>query len=171
MKKLFYIFTTLLIFSCKKERPFNDNQINEIPEATYSKTISDTLENNKLITKYYFIGIGFTEPVSWSTTYMNGEEVKKIVRENHFYTTDIQSHDGEVNEDLKYRWLDEAERNMRNSHNSSVSTMLNEPPKTIFRELYKYDSYKDASVALQKIARGNYTENENLNTGEIKYEF
>ncbi|MFH6947316.1 hypothetical protein ACHRV6_02390 [Flavobacterium sp. FlaQc-51] len=169
MRKSLYIFTVFLIFSCKKERP-SDYQINEIPVTTNTETISDTA-NDKLITKYYFIGIGFTEPVSWSTTYVNGEEVKKIVRENHFYTTDIISHDGKVSEDLKYKWLDEAERNMRNSHNSSVSEMLNEPPKTIFRELYGYDSYKEASVALQKIARGDYSENENLNTGEIKYEF
>ena len=136
----------------------------EIPLAV---TKDETTEK----TNYYFIGIGFTEPVSWSTTYVDGQEVKKIAHENHFYTTDIQSYDGEVSEDLKYKWLDEAERNMRNSHNSSVSLMLNEPPKTIFRELYKYNSYKEASVALQKIARGDYTEKENMNTGEIKYEF
>lgn len=159
------------IFSCKKEGSSNDYQSNEMPETAYSDTISRTFTNDKLITKYYFIGIGFTEPVSWSSTYVNGEMVKKVVRENHFYTTDIQKYDGEVSEDLKYRWLDEAEKNMRNSHNRSVSEMLNEPPKTIFRELYKYDSYKEASIALQKIARGEYSENENLNTGEIKFEF
>lgn len=170
MKKTLHIFILLLIFSCKKESSSTNYQINETPKITYSDTISDTVRN-KLITKYYFIGIGFTEPVSWSTAYVNGEEIKKIVRENHFYTTNIKSHDGEVSEELKYEWLDEAERNMRNSHISSVSTMLNEPPKTIFRELYKYNSYKDASLALQKIARGDYSENENLNTGEIKYEF
>lgn len=169
MRISLYIFTLLLIFSCKKERP-SDYQINEIPVTTNTETISDTA-NKGLVTKYYFIGIGFTEPVSWTTTYVNGEEIKEIVRENHFYTTSINSHDGKVSEDLKYQWLDDAERNMRNSHHSSVSKMLNEPPKTIFRELYEYDSYKEASEVLQKIARGDYSERENLNTGEIKYEF
>ena len=171
MRNLFTILLILSLCSCKNESSQNVNENTELPEPAYSESNATETDSKKADTKFYFIGIGFTEPVSWTSKYVNGEEVKNIVHENAFYTTDIKAYDGEVSEDLKYQWLDEAERNMRNSHNSSVSKMLNEPVRTIFRELYRYDSYKDASLALQKIARGDYTENENLNTGEIKYEF
>lgn len=117
--------------------------------------------------KYFFVGILMNEPVNYKTVYAQGTEQSEVEWQNNFYTTDINSTSENITEDIKYMWFDEAERGMRKKN--TISLIHKIPIKIISRELFTFDSYKDASIALQKISNGEYTENTNVNTLKVTH--
>lgn len=128
----------LLCFSlccCQRESTNNNASLNSFNTETVKK-------------EYYGFAVFNTdEPI-----YEDGI----IRRVNKRYTTEIQTFKDSLNDDDKFRELDLAEKNLREAElNDTESEFSFNPEKAqvniIYRDIFIFDKYKDASLQRQKI--------------------
>jgi hypothetical protein len=163
MKNLLIVLILILV-GCK-ETSVADTLEDTTVEEEVTTIITDSVSNVEsapvISTKYSFMVIITEEPIGVED--LPWDNAKYIQRENKRYTTEVIPIDEEVTEDYKYRELDLAESNLReveldeivNQYRSVANTYglsrLNAEVKIVSREMYIFDTYKEASIKRQEI--------------------
>jgi|GEM_PF-3606564 len=157
MKKiLFLLLFVSFLFSCQNQKPADSEVVTPYVEET------PAIEPAKSIpkTKYVFTVFVTHEPLELVTSsYDYSKYIEKGYRQ---YVLDIEELTDSITEDFKYRFLDVVEKDLREnklkavaSYYTSVATAYNISPSYAevqikSRDIFIFDSYKDASIARQE---------------------
>lgn len=154
------LFTTILACQGKLEKIENTNQsTNRIDTIDYS-TINDSTQIDTQQQPYVQQPTYEEKPIEYESqtvtySFVQFDAVSTIGGSSNEYvlTTDIFETSSNMNEDEKYKILDEAEKKLRFSKESFYK-------KIIGREIKTFNSYSAASKARESILSINSSENE-----------
>ncbi|RDI10248.1 hypothetical protein [Flavobacterium sp. AG291] len=153
MRTIYFLFLVLLVSACQ-----NNNSSNQIEPQNYSIPKAVPVETSEpvIVPKYYFMVFTAEQPYELYTSYNNE---KHILKRTVQHITDIEEVNIEIDEDFKYRALDNAEKNIRETALRGATNKFRmlatayeiseteAESKIISRDLYVFDSYADASKA------------------------
>ena len=139
MKKLFLILP-LLLLSCERRVPMYDTS-NAVDSVAVLPVDTVSMPMNT----YGFAVFVTEEPITVSDSL--------TVRKSKRYTTEIQTYEGVLSEEDKYRELDLAEKNLRDAELNDVEKRFPVDAQVFIlkRDIYTFDTYKDASLKRQEI--------------------
>lgn len=156
--RIISLIFVILIVSCKANTDSYDYTLEIPPPATDSSFVNPAPIEEVAATHYSFVVIITDEPkgikeIAGGSKYLDRGKEK--------YVTEVQTIDEKVTDDYKFQELDLAERNLRDAELTDIfegnkrlaeTYKIDESEaeiKILSRDIFIFDSYKEASLARQ----------------------